>query len=162
MNGDLHKIPTPNGRVSQIEQKLCDRSQALSKLGALEAGTAGFSLVELMLVVLVIGVLTAIAIPNFSDMTGAARIARDQRNAQTIVSLTSAAQASGFTNDWGTKSNAIALIIAGISSTNGTHGSQVFSFRLDALSPANQSTAASYIHLNGNTLIYVPAGGQTD
>ena len=141
MDGQTSKQPAPNGTKRR---------------------SSAFSLVELLLVVLVIGVLAAIALPNFSNITEAAKTARDQRNAQTIVSLAGAAREAGFNEDWGSKSNAITLIVVGISATNSIHANQVFSFRIDSLPPANQAAAAGYIHLNGNSLIYVPAGGQTD
>jgi type IV pilus assembly protein PilA len=58
---------------------------------------AGFSLVELLIVIAVIGVIAAIAIPSISGITDSANTAKAQRNAQNIVSTYNAALAAGAT-----------------------------------------------------------------
>ena len=58
---------------------------------------AGFSLVELLVVIAVIGLIAAIAIPQISKITDKAQTASDQRNAQNIVSVYGASLAAGAT-----------------------------------------------------------------
>lgn len=55
---------------------------------SLNKSTSGFTLVELMVVVAVIGILVAIAVPVFTSNAEAAKIATDQANLKTLNSVT--------------------------------------------------------------------------
>lgn len=56
---------------------------------------AGFSLVEMLVVIAIIGIIAAIAIPNIGNINDSARQATAQRNAQSIASVINAAIAAG-------------------------------------------------------------------
>ena len=56
---------------------------------------AGFSLVEMLVVIAVIGIIAAIAIPNIGNVNQAAKDSTARRNAQSIASVASSAQAAG-------------------------------------------------------------------
>ena len=60
------------------------------------SGKAGFSLVEMLVVIAVIGILAAIAVPNIGRINQAADASKDRRNAQQIASVCSAASAAGL------------------------------------------------------------------
>jgi len=121
-----------------------------------------FSLVELLVVIAVIGVLAGIAITTILNIHSAAQTAKDQRNARMISSLATAARGAGFSIPWGSKSNAISMLGAGISVANPADPSMVFSFRVDTMPLSEQEAACRYLLLSGSNLSYVPEGGQTD
>jgi type IV pilus assembly protein PilA len=66
------------------------------KLNLKKTAKAGFSLVEMLVVIAVIGVIAAIAIPNIGSINDSARGATAQRNAQSVASVLNAAAAAGY------------------------------------------------------------------
>ncbi|HEY1082124.1 MAG TPA: prepilin-type N-terminal cleavage/methylation domain-containing protein [Prosthecobacter sp.] len=57
---------------------------------------AGFSLVEMLVVIAIIGIIAAIAIPNIGNINDSAKQATAQRNAQSVASVVNAAIAAGY------------------------------------------------------------------
>jgi type IV pilus assembly protein PilA len=97
----------------------------------------GFSLVELLVVIAVIGIIAAIAIPAMSGIFGQADAAADKRNAQAIVSTFNAARAAGNQKSYD-KAAAISAIVAG------TNGGGTFTNSLfQAPVAASETTAVS-------------------
>jgi type IV pilus assembly protein PilA len=73
------------------------------KTNIVKSAKAGFSLVEMLVVIAVIGIIAAIAVPTIGNITSSAKVSKDKRNAQNLASVYSAAIAAGasFTNDPG-------------------------------------------------------------
>jgi prepilin-type N-terminal cleavage/methylation domain-containing protein len=125
----------------------------------MKTGSAGFSLVELLVVIAVVAVLASVAIPNIANIVAVANSSRDRRNAQSLAQMSSAALAAGHPG-WPTKSGAIAELVAGVQVTNPVDHSLVIYFHVDTVTPENQAKASAYLSSDGFSLIYVPSGGQ--
>ncbi|MGI8602844.1 MAG: prepilin-type N-terminal cleavage/methylation domain-containing protein [Verrucomicrobiales bacterium] len=109
-----------------------------------EKAKAGFSLVELLVVIAVIGIMAAIAIPIISNINQNAVNAVNRRNAQNIANVYGAAVAAGATIDTGSVSTVINDLQTGKTGI-GQFSSTTFKVNI---SDAEQTTLEAAGHLS--------------
>ena len=117
------------------------------KLNSLKAG---FSLVEMLVVIAIIGIIAAIAIPNIGNLNESARDAAAKRNAQSVASVLNAAVAAGADiSSLTTPASIIDLAEAGVSPTDGAFQGKTFtSGPIDDDEEAKAATYLSYDSAN--------------
>jgi len=81
--------------------------------------TRGFTIVELLVALLVIGVMTSIGVSSIRSLTSESKLAKNKENAKTIVSTVSSAMTAGSPEILAAanKEEAVTLILAGVQGT---------------------------------------------
>lgn len=119
---------------------------------------AGFSLVELLTVVAIIGILAGIAVPHLGSLSEDANHVKDQRNAQNIVTSYTAGSAAGVEWPSGDVATRVAAVIAGQKPPTGVFANTTFRSTV-TLDLAATTYRFIGVRADGN-LIYDPNGGQ--
>ncbi|WP_395731516.1 prepilin-type N-terminal cleavage/methylation domain-containing protein [Prosthecobacter sp.] len=105
---------------------------------------AGFSLVEMLVVIAIIGIIAAIAIPNIGNLNQSAKDATAKRNAQTVASVLNAAVAAGASLGSPADGSAIVnLAITGVTPSTGAFSGKLFTS--GPINPTEIPAAATYL-----------------
>ncbi|WP_395742591.1 type II secretion system protein [Prosthecobacter sp.] len=87
---------------------------------------SGFSLIELLVVLVIIGLIAAIVVPNLGFITGEADKVKDKRNAQTIMLAYSTGAAAGVVWPDGDVATQVAAVVEGRKPAGGSLASMTF------------------------------------
>lgn len=120
---------------------------------------AGFSLVEMLVVIAIIGIIAAIAIPNIGNINDSAKVATAQRNAQQIASVWNAAVVAGYIPTATTAALAVdeiaveaGVTIPGTAGVDGPFAGKKFT--VGAMSATDKAAAAKYLRWQDGNLAY--------
>ena len=137
------------------------------KLNKTRSLKAGFSLVEMLVVIAVIGIIAAIAVPNIGRINDSAKDATYRRNAQKLASVFASAQAAGHDFSNGGKRNEKNIIIQMIAGTTISDADSPFDGTyfgvpgLDATDAvSNTAGAGKYLEWNAASGQLLYTGGQ--
>lgn len=124
----------------------------------LDRSQSGFSLIELMVVILIIGLIASIVLPNLGFITGEADKVKDKRNAQTIMLAYTTGIAAGVEWPEGDVATQVAAVIEGRKPASGSLASMMFQASLAA-----DKVSGTYAYIgvrSSGELFFDSTGGQ--
>ena len=137
------------------------------KSGKIRGRKGGFSLVEILMVILAIGIITAIAVPVLGRFDNVARDSKNQKNAKTAASVAAAAKVAGhdfvanasFPNS---QHHVLIAISNGHTITDAGSPFEGSVFSLPALDTTGVYGAQKYLEVVNGELRYNPDGDSVD
>jgi len=122
------------------------------KLNPVKSLKAGFSLVEMLVVIAVIGIIAAIAVPNIGRINDSAKEATARRNAQNIASVFASAQAAGlnFASASTAPKDIASAVVTGAKVTEKGPFEDTW-FGVPGLTATDQTAALTYLSYDANS-----------
>ncbi|MDB6075858.1 MAG: N-terminal methylation site-containing protein, partial [Verrucomicrobiaceae bacterium] len=114
----------------------------------------------MLVVIAVIGIIAAIAIPNIGNVNAAARSSTGKRNAQTLASTFSAAMAAGVDMSSYDKTTAIGALTTGVAPLSGPFKGQQFIVpNIPAAGSTEYTELATYLEWDNTSKVLNYKGG---
>jgi type II secretory pathway pseudopilin PulG len=116
---------------------------------------SGFTLVEMLVMILAIALLTAMAMPILGRANQSAGFARDIENARSLASVAQGAEAAGVAvvDPGGSVEQTLRTLAAGVTVTRGAMSGQEFRI---AVGEAEIVGAARFLRIENGLLLYTP------
>lgn len=118
---------------------------------------AGFTLVELLIVIVGIGLLTTLAVPLLGRASDSAARARDLENARSVASMAQSAEAAGATviDPEGNVIETIRTLARGVTPEKGAFAGETYRV---PISEGDIPGAARFLRIENGLLVYSPKG----
>ena len=122
------------------------------KLNPSKSVKKAFSLVEMLVVIAVIGIIAAIAVPNIGRINDSAKEATARRNAQNVASVFASAQAAGlnFAQASTTPADIVTAVVTGAKVTEKGPFENTW-FGVPGLTADDQTAALTYLTYDTNS-----------
>jgi hypothetical protein len=119
---------------------------------------SGFSLIELVVVIFIIGLIASIVVPNLGFITGEADNVKNKHNAQSVLLAYSTGDAAGVVWPDGDVATKVAAVIAGKKPSSGPFATMIFQATLNS---ENAAGTYPFIGLRpSGELFFDSTGGQ--
>lgn len=114
----------------------------------------GFTLIELMLVVAMIGILSAIAVPLYGNMQAHARLAKARADVRALATAVSA-----YSGHMGSLPTALSVLTSVATNTSLAAGAQTAGPFMNAIPTPPAGWGSAYTYTNGSDVFSISASG---
>ena len=139
-----------NCMCPDFDMKLPDRPR-LTSASFRQRKAGGFSLIEALIVIAILGLVASVAIPTMNMIHDSADESKARRNAQSIASIGASAQIAGFEYTGTTAEDAASELVTGV---YGTGRLANMEFRVSTITGEELQEALQYLDFVNSAIVY--------